>query len=772
MRLLLEKYGNWMALGLLLLFWWRLLSAATTQSVTFDEILHILHGALYWQVYNLYSVVQNPPLIHAIMGAPVTVLFQPTLPANLGSDLFQDWLPISQAFMWQLNDNGLEILWGGRLATMFLATLLGAILYRWGRELFANRTAALLGLLLYTLDPNILAHSHLATTDLGATFFIFLAAYLVWRYWQLSLGGREGQWSYLAAGVAIGAAFAAKFSGVILIPALLLLAGYRLWVRPVQQPSLRRTFMEIVGWLFIGSLLFLAVYRFQLGALAVDFAVQREHQLTGHSAFLLGEVSRDGWWYYFPVLFLTKTPVVSLVFIVTSLLLYILRWPWAWSRVWLLLLAGGIVAAGMTSRVNIGYRYLLPVLPLLYLFTGHLAAPSLLKFRAARWGIGLALLLVLTETLWIHPHYLAYFNQLAGGPANGWRVAVDSNLDWGQDVQLLAQTQQARGWPPLRASWLGTAPPAVYGLEAELLPGWPWLRPDPLNDDFYPDWPAPGLYALSATQLHGVYLAEPNPFRWFQEQVPTMRVGYSFFVYDVPAVGLPATVALSGIGLPMLAEADFTAVLGSNQVRPLWYDARTSFLWPAEANGRAWLAVGDGHWPDHPALQALYPVEAERRGERTVGEKTWHYSLFQSSQPAADLTAKQPVESPAVFDGTLQLLGYQPLWTAISVGHRLELLSYWRVVQPPTADLTVFIHLLNEKGELVAQHDGLDVAMRHLQTGDELAQLHTIPLPADLPPGNYSLRIGLYQSDTLHRLSVMVAGESADSLLLQTITHP
>ena len=74
--------------------------------------------------------------------------------------------------------------------------------------------------------------------------------------------------------------------------------------------------------------------------------------------------------------------------------------------------------------------------------------------------------------------------------------------------------------------------------------------------------------------------------------------------------------------------------------------------------------------------------------------------------------------------------------------------------------------LLNENGEIIAQHDALDVRTFGLKPGDELAQLHTIPIPADTPPGTYELQIGLYQAETLERLSLLAKDSvQTDSLL-------
>ncbi|MCI0396931.1 MAG: phospholipid carrier-dependent glycosyltransferase [Chloroflexi bacterium] len=364
----LERYANRLAALLLLFFFGRLALAAGANAVTFDEVIHVFQGVLYWQHEQLYAVVRNPPLVNAVIGLPVSLSFRPALPPDLARYANQDWLEVAKAFTWTVNDNGLQLIATGRLVVMLLATLLGALLYRWSRELFASRAAAVLSLGLYTLDPNVLAHSYLATTDLGLTFFFCLAAYLVWAYWRAAEAGERDWRRYLAAGVAIGGALAAKFSGAILLPGLLIITLYRLWLARPGRRAAGLTLAEVAGWLAVGSLVFLAIYRFEWETLGLDFTLQQAHQAGGHGAFLLGEVSREGWWYYFPVVFALKTPLPALALLSLGLFLFARRRPWAWSSAWPLLLAGGMAATSLGSRVNIGYRYLLPALPLLYLF--------------------------------------------------------------------------------------------------------------------------------------------------------------------------------------------------------------------------------------------------------------------------------------------------------------------------------------------------------------------------------------------------------------------
>lgn len=795
---------KWVVLLLLLFFWGRLVDTAATKSITYDEIKHIFQGALYWEGDELYSVVQNPPLVNAIIGLPVSLAFEPNLPHPI--EVVSNWLKLSKAFMWEINNNGLQMIWAGRLGIMLLSVLLGALIYRWAGQLFQSARAGLLALLLYTFDPNILGHSFLATTDIGLAFFLALAAYFVWRYWRNP--NQASPSVYLAAGLAIGMTLAAKFSGLIIVPALILIACYRWfttfvrhnhWSKPISKQSPRlslfRTAAELVGWMLIAGFVFLLIYRFDLKILRMDFAWQRDHQLNGHSAYFFGELGQEGWPLYFPIAFVIKTPIPVLFLLLIGGLLFFLRRQFDWERLLPLVIVAGFFLAGVFSRVNIGYRYLLPALPLLYVVLAQLGQPRYLRSRFAQAWIVAALVLTLFLSLMTHPHYLAYFNQLAGGPDDGWKILADSNIDWGQDLQALSEYLDQNKIDLPSISWFGTATLEAYGIQASSIP----VNETSVYDPFYPERPSPGVYVLSVTQLLGVYLDNPDFFHWFQEQEPDDKVGYSLFIYDVPADGQPVGLALSGIGISAIDPEDFEQFFNSNDVRPRWYDARTSFVWPGGQSEAVWAAVGDGHWPRYTALLELYPSSGALLHGR--GEDELDYKLFEIDDspitsrlsqisrentrfyydptwlPGASFpsegwnSAHHTLTGTALFDDTLELLGYQLLLQGpIKPGSDLEMLSYWRIHRPPEGQFKAFIHLLDDSGELIAQNDALDVRMEGLMSGDEIAQFHAIELPVELPAGSYFLQIGLYDVGTQERLEVPVDDNyKADRLILEQV---
>ena len=134
----------------------------------------------------------------------------------------------------------------------------------------------------------------------------------------------------------------------------------------------------------------------------------------------------------------------------------------------------------------------------------------------------------------VAPHYLAYFNELAGGPANGFKELADSNLDWGQDLKNLKLWLVAHDIKdPIYLCYFGMADPRFYQIAHYNMPGGCLFEPQSGFDVLKPG----GLIAISATNLQGVYLSPAEQDAWRQileHSVLVDTVGYSIFIYKFP----------------------------------------------------------------------------------------------------------------------------------------------------------------------------------------------------------------------------------------------
>jgi len=182
----------------------------------------------------------------------------------------------------------------------------------------------------------------------------------------------------------------------------------------------------------------------------------------------------------------------------------------------LLLLLAVYWVFAVASHLNIGHRHLLPTYPALFVLAG--AAGGFLRRPFGPAGILTAALLgwFVAESWWIRPDYLAYFNELAGGPAQGYRHLVDSSLDWGQDLPGLKAWlgRHERPGEPVFLSYFGSDDPISEGIQATRV-----------GDDFFDLRPRPalpamtgGLYCISATMFQRVYTVVRGPWTAAREQ--------------------------------------------------------------------------------------------------------------------------------------------------------------------------------------------------------------------------------------------------------------
>ncbi len=194
-------------------------------------------------------------------------------------------------------------------------------------------------------------------------------------------------------------------------------------------------------------------------------------------------------------------------------------------------LAAAVFCFFSLNRSAIGLRYVLPIYPFLFVFASG-ATRLFTSFKPKKLSVALLAGLVIWyvgDSCRIHPHYLAYFNELAGGPDNGYNCLVDSNLDWGQDLKGLHAYMREHGISRISLSYFGSDAPERYGIVYDWLPGTKFSKSAPQ----IPNAPPAEWIAISATNLQGVYLQDKAMYQWFRKQKPTAKIGYSIFVYHM-----------------------------------------------------------------------------------------------------------------------------------------------------------------------------------------------------------------------------------------------
>jgi hypothetical protein len=262
--------------------------------------------------------------------------------------------------------------------------------------------------------------------------------------------------------------------------------------------------------------------------------------------FLNGEYSFVGWWYYFPLTMLYKASLTLIISIIAAALIGAAAWkrrgPISFDRAWLAMCLALppllYLAAAMKSNLNLGLRHVLPVYPFIFIGMGlaarylHVRTPVMAKRAFAAVAV-----VMLAEALYAFPNFIAFFNVAYGGPRGGIHLLSDSNLDWGQDLKLLAEWRQKHPQGRLHLSYFGTADPWAYGIENYInFPGGYKFGPKyELSNE-------PGTLAVSATMLQGVYT--PDSMRSIYQSLrykltPFEVLGGTIYLYHWPPAELP-----------------------------------------------------------------------------------------------------------------------------------------------------------------------------------------------------------------------------------------
>lgn len=712
----------------LLLFFALATGAALALSPTNDEPIHLTRGAALSQNGDLSLQFEHTPLSHRLIGMLLPT--EPTLPlvGHLATRPTNDRPAIAHELLWE---SGLKVeraIFLGRLPIIWSGLLLGATLALWVIAISRRPVPLMVALLLYATSPNLLASAALATTDFTATATFFAVVCAWWFYQQ-----RPGRVRWVVTAILLGLALSAKLTGALLIPVLFVLA----YARPPHSrwwgPGL-----AALGLLPVAGLVLWAVYAFQIDlrhgilipapAYWESWASVLTHVSDGHQAFFLGHVSGGGWWLYFPITLAIKTPLPTLLLSAAALVVAIRARRWR-LLAFILTPIAAILVTAIYSRLNIGYRHVLPIIPFGLLLIGS-GVPSFWSRRAGRGLVGAAVVWAMVAALWIHPHHLAYFNELVGGPARGYRYLGDSNLDWGQGLRELAE-YAADFEGDLYVSYGGAADPAYYGLHQPPLAGMEGAgRPD-----FHPANPAPGHYAISAGHIQGL-LPEADLFDWFRRREPEGSIGYAILLYDVDAARSGEWIAQCAAPVPLLPLAEAERVVGAPGARHLNFDCAASWVFPDNgAPGWYVLPLSDDPW----WIQANPQVSGEivhvyRHRANQFGPAYDVYYWPGQAEPGGLLSGR--ARKALLTGGPAELWGY--------VVKSEEWLTQWRVISATTAPLSVQAHLYTGDGPPQVA-DGLGFSADQWQPGDWFVQRHLFAMPGD------TLETGLYDYVTLEK---------------------
>lgn len=530
---------------------WLMWVPARQESQTSDEATYVVSGLSYWRTGDFRLNVEHPPLLKEMLAIPLIAR---------GARFFandSDWNGASQ---WDIAPkvlygnivSGHSLLVSARMVNMVLTVLLVLTLAYWSWKTWGS-WGAIITLALAAFEPNILANGHIATTDVGYTLGMVASIVMFGRFLERPTMARM-----VTAAFAFSFAILTRFNALVLVMLLPMLycvvlrtsAGtsrlgkrsmaktitvfllvsfvmtlitYGFEVRPLDrvQDVSARSKLEMTGSL--GS--FIERVPFPAASYISGVLWQIGHAAGGQLAYLFGSLKQGGWWYYYPVAIAVKMTLGSLLLVAVAVATATRRGgteghePRVFSGWFIAVPAVVCLVSVMASRLDIGVRYALPTVAMLTVVAGG-AVLAVKRFRY--WLVGIILAAVLFHigsAFRAFPHFLPYANEAFGGPPALSRHLNDSNLDWGQDLPLLASYVNRNGIAEYRLSVFSNVPLWAYGLAGKAAP----------TDQEVSERPYRGVVAVSASQR----TYHPDLYYWLSGLTPAIILGHSIAVYDL-----------------------------------------------------------------------------------------------------------------------------------------------------------------------------------------------------------------------------------------------
>jgi len=554
-----------------------------------DDSMHMPAGYSYLLTHDYRLNQEHPPLIKLLSGLGLWKL-HPYFPfespgwqqAAAPGDPEDGMVRIEEAFFESNAKQFEQIAFYGRLPVLIIPLLLLLAVWWITRRLFGP-IPALIAVFLLATEPNIVGNAIVVQDDVAAALVLLLFVIAVKRF--MTDARVTGA---CVLGGALGLALVTKYSLIVLAPVSCVVVIACFTYRLIRKRSSLATVVLSSFVVFITAyLILIAFYAFHIDRIdanessqiaswfylsgqsaeafnrflmwlppllpryfvsGIDMVVQDSRD--GRPAFLLGQISDTGWWYYFPVAFALKTTIPFLLASAGGLVWAVYQVLRRKRYVIVYILLPGLIylALTMTSHLNIGVRHLLPMFPFAAITAAGFIS-AVVEFglkRSRRLGVALAAIALvpgLVIAVSAFPNYLTYFSPLAGGAARGWQTLSDSNVETGQEVKPLARYLKDRGENRVTGIMVGGEFLKFYGIQADDFPGWDVAddSDEDSNDDSGEADDEHGMtepikteyVAIRAWYLSEVDLSDKQKeiIDRYRQQKPEVMVGNSIFVF-------------------------------------------------------------------------------------------------------------------------------------------------------------------------------------------------------------------------------------------------
>jgi len=568
--------------------------SSRNMSLTMDEKAHIPSGYSYLAFRDYRLNPEHPPLAKDLAALPLLFLDLnfPTQDKSWTEEVNGQW-DAGYQFIFNSGNDPDQIIFWARLPMMVLLIFLGWFIFFWVKKLGGNK-AGLMALTLFSFSPTFLAHGRLVTTDVAAALGFLIAAYfwinflkkptfknifiagiilgiaLCLKFSPILLIPSFAFITVVYAFLSKNGPFKNKLKSTLSYAGKAVIAGiiavvvviwpiYQFHVSnyPVERQvsdtkavlaSYSSDLVKNIAAELAGNPVWRPIGQYALGLL---MATQRV--AGGNTVYFMGQVSGNAWKQYFPVMYLLKVPLAFHILTLIIIILWMMavkknhflkkttnrlgRWTKEHIAEFSLLVIFIVYwLTSITGNLNIGIRHILPVFPIMYIFisVGFFRLTDEIKKRKIKIALSAFMVILMAwyviASLLAFPHYLSYYNELAGGSENGYKYAVDSNYDWGQDLKQLADFVEKNNIQEINVSYFGGDDPGyrlgnkLSGTSISTIPeenkGWLAISATFLQENRAK--PAPGFDKNTAG------------LEWLNNFEPASRAGYSIFIYNIP----------------------------------------------------------------------------------------------------------------------------------------------------------------------------------------------------------------------------------------------
>lgn len=500
--------------------------------------------------------------------------------------------------LYESGNNPASIIFWSRVPMILLLLFLAWFLYRWGKEL-GGPMVGLGALFLAAFSPTFLAHGRLVTTDVAAALGAALSMYYWLKFLDHPKKENVAK-AGIAFGLAMLMKFTLlllvpAFVIMTLLYALLNPAPAK--IRDIARYVFLSMGAGLIGLLLVASVYQAQIWNYpqthQIRDTTADLAPNKitpvknlvlfmaenpvlrplaqyargivmasQRAAFGNTTYFKGEISASGFSSYFPALYSTKEPLAFHIinFIIPLGFAFLLLKEFlkkksggsffssaiSWIRENFTVISFFIFinmywASALLGNLNIGIRHLLPIYPFAFLLLSWGCKELYIRLGEISKKVLAGSILLLSvwyagASLSAFPHYLSYYNELAGGIDQGYKIAVDSNYDWGQDFYRLRDFIRENKIDKIFLDYFGGESPAYWLGEK-------YVKLDPLKEEglaLSEQSEPKGWVAVSLNQFMGG-IAKPAPgydqpsgyYQWLLQYTPVAKAGTSIFIYHI-----------------------------------------------------------------------------------------------------------------------------------------------------------------------------------------------------------------------------------------------